>query len=98
MLGFGLSRPLFAWFEIRSDLLWNPAALAQSAYSPARCEWHHARIGISLGIYPRNIAAWRRQEFAFVSYWERFKLIATAFLISCAMAVATVTLWWLVVR
>jgi hypothetical protein len=29
---------------------------------------------------------------------EWFKLITTAFLISCAMMAATVTLWWFVVK
>jgi len=33
-----------------------------------------------------------------VSYWEWFKLIATSFLISCALTAACIALSWLVLR
>jgi len=35
---------------------------------------------------------------ALVSYWEWSKLIALAFLISCALTAAYIALWWLVLR
>ena len=33
-----------------------------------------------------------------MSYWEWFKLIATSFLISCALTAACIALSWLVLR
>jgi len=35
---------------------------------------------------------------ALVSYWEWSKLIALAFLISCALMAAYVAFWWLFLR
>jgi hypothetical protein len=41
-------------------------------------------------------AAWGGPELAFMTYWEWFKLIVTAFLISSSMTASAFALWWFV--
>jgi hypothetical protein len=75
----------------------TPPDYAKGA-APVELRAGHARQHVvshneSIDDAVRHGAEW---ELATVSYWEWAKLIATAFLISCAMTTAAFALWWVV--